>query len=169
MATNPPLPENCRVDPVERSSIVQPFCLSHGTLECHDLAESRRFYEEFLGLECVRHAKPAMSFRLGMRFHVVCVEVGDQIHPCNVLNHWGLDVASRQEVEHAHAMALQFKDKYKIRQVLDVQDMHGVYSFYFEDLDHNWWEIQYYEGGFCHDDYFDFGDRFPMGREQGDA
>ena len=40
--------------------------------------------------------------------------------------------------------------------------MHGVYSFYFEDLDHNWWEIRYYEGGFTHDDYFDFGDRFEM-------
>ncbi|WP_382327465.1 hypothetical protein ACFJGX_27100 [Hydrogenophaga sp. UC242_50] len=97
-----------------------------------------------------------------MRFHVVCVEVGDQIHPCNVLNHWGLDVASRDEVDHAHALALRFKDTYGIRQVLPIQDMHGVYSFYFEDLDHNWWEIQYYENGFVHDDYFDFGDRFDM-------
>lgn len=157
-----PLPEDCRVDPGERRSVLKPFCLGHGTLECFSLAESRRFYEEFLGLECVRHSKPAMSFRLGMRFHVVCVEVGDQIHPCNLLNHWGLDVASRDEVDEAHRLAYQYKDKYKIRQIHDVQDMHGVYSFYFEDLDHNWWEIQYYEGGFCHDDYFDFGDRFSV-------
>ena len=61
-----------------------------------------------------------------------------------------------------HALALRFKDTYGIRQVLPIQDMHGVYSFYFEDLDHNWWEIQYYENGFVHDDYFDFGDRFDM-------
>jgi hypothetical protein len=40
--------------------------------------------------------------------------------------------------------------------------MHGVYSFYMEDLDHNWWEIQYYENGFQHDDLFDYGDRFSM-------
>ena len=34
-------------------------------------------------------------------------------------------------------------------------------SFYLVDLDHNWWEVQCYEG-FQHDDMFDFGDRFPM-------
>lgn len=34
-----------------------------------------------------------------------------------------------------------------------------------EELDHNWWEIQYYDGGFTHDDFFDFGDRFEMAPE----
>jgi predicted lactoylglutathione lyase len=155
-----PLPDNCRVDPPARASILKPYCLGHGTLECADLSASRKFYEEFLGLEVVQHAITALSLRLAMRFHIVCVEVGDQVHPCNVLNHWGLDVASREAVNEAHALALAHKDQYGIRQVLDVQDMHGVYSFYMEDLDHNWWEIQYYENGFCHDDYFDFGDRF---------
>jgi catechol 2,3-dioxygenase-like lactoylglutathione lyase family enzyme len=163
--TATPLPENCRVDPAPRNSILQPYCLSHGTLECFSLTASRKFYEEFLGLECVRHAQPAMALRLGMRFHIVCVEVGDQIHPCSVLNHWGMDMNSKQEVDEAHAKALQYKEKYGIRQVLEVQNMHGVYSFYMEDLDHNWWEIQYYEGGFTHDDFFDFGDRFEMAPE----
>ncbi len=54
-----PLPENCRVDPEPRNSIIKPYVLGHGTLECFSLAESRRFYEEFLGLECVRHAAHA--------------------------------------------------------------------------------------------------------------
>jgi hypothetical protein len=36
-----------------------------------------------------------------------------------------------------------------------------VYSFYLEDLDHNWWEIQYYPG-VQNEDLFDFGDRFSM-------
>jgi catechol 2,3-dioxygenase-like lactoylglutathione lyase family enzyme len=157
---NTPLPDNCRVDPVERASLLKPYCLGHGTLECADLDVSRRFYEEFLGLEVVQHAITALSLRLGMRFHIVCVEVGNEVHPCNVLNHWGLDVASREEVDAAHALAHQYKEQYGIRQILDVRHMHGVYSFYMEDLDHNWWEIQYYENGFCHDDYFDFGDRF---------
>jgi len=155
-----PMPADCRVPPRARTSILRPYCLGHGTLECRNLAASRRFYEESLGLEVVQHAVSAASVRLGMRFHIVCVEVGDQVHPCNVLNHWGLDVATRAEVDAAHAHALGHRDRYGIRQVLDVQDMHGVYSFYLEDLDHNWWEIQHYENGFCHDDFFDFGDRF---------
>lgn len=162
------LPDNCTATPKARTSVIQPYCISHGTLEVFSLKASRRFYEEFLGLECVRHGKPAMVIRLGMRFHVVCVEVGDQVHPCSVLNHWGVDVSSRAEVDQAHAKALEHQQSYGIRQVLPQQDMHGVYSFYLEDLDHNWWEIQHYENGFQHDDFFDFGDRFSMA-EEGDA
>ena len=121
------LPDNCTVVPQERQSVIKPYCMSHGTLEVYSLKDSRRFYEEFLGLECVRHGKPAMVIRLGMRFHVVCVEVGDQIHPCSLLNHWGVDVATRAEVDEAHAKAVAHKDKFKIRQVLPVQEMHAVF------------------------------------------
>ena len=149
------LPDDCKVDTPATNAVIKPYCLGHGTLECRSLKDSRKFYEEFLGLECVRHAKPALAIRLGMRFHIIAVEVGDHVHPVHVLNHWGLDVESKEAVDKAHAAALANKDKYKIKQVLPVQDMHGVYSFYMEDLDHNWWEIQYYENGFQHDDLFD--------------
>lgn len=149
------------IDYPDRKSIVQPYVMSHGTLECYSLKASRRFYEEFLGLECVRHAKPAMAVRCGMKFHVIAVEVGAAVHPCNVLNHWGLDVGSKEAVDEAHANALKHKEEYGIRQVLPVVQQHGVYSFYMEDLDHNWWEIQHYST-FQHDDLFDFGDRFAM-------
>lgn len=154
------LPADCSARIAPRRSIVQPYCLSHGTLECADLDASRRFYEEFLGLEVVRHAITAMSIRLGMRFHIVCVGVGAQIHEKHVLSHWGVDVDSRAAVDAAHAAARTHQADYGIRKVLDVQFMHGVYSFYLQDLDMNWWEIQHYENGFLHDDYFEFGDRF---------
>jgi hypothetical protein len=36
-----------------------------------------------------------------------------------------------------------------------------VYSFYLEDLDGNYWEIEHYDGS-MHEDAFDFGDRYPM-------
>src|SRR5688572_32214 len=85
----------------ERKAHVNAFVLSHGTLECYSLKESRKFYEEFLGLECVRHAKPAMVVRLGLKFHIVCVEVGQNVHPVNVLNHWGLDVRRKEDVDDA--------------------------------------------------------------------
>jgi catechol 2,3-dioxygenase-like lactoylglutathione lyase family enzyme len=147
--------------PAERQSIVKPYVFSHGTLECKSLKASRKFYEEFLGLECVRHAKPAMAIRCGLKWHVVCVEVGDNVHPCHVLNHWGIDVRSKEEVDAAFEAANRLKDVYGIKQVLKPVAQHGVYSFYLEDLDHNWWEIQYYSS-FQHDDMFDFGDRFDM-------
>src|SRR5258708_8900644 len=112
------------------NSIVKPFVMSHGTMECYSLKESRKFYEEFLGLECVRHAKPAIVVRLGLKFHIVAVEVGEAVHPVNVLNHWGMDVNSHAEVDDAYHKALKFKDKYKIRHVPQPGMQHGVYSFY---------------------------------------
>ena len=83
------------------------------------------------------------------------------MHPCNVLNHWGIDLTSKEAADQAHADAIKYKDKYKIRQVLPAQNQHGIYSFYLGDLDHNWWEIQHYPG-VQHEDLFDFGDRFSM-------
>lgn len=145
----------------ERKSILKPYVMSHGTLECRNLKESRRFYEEFLGLECVRHAIPAMAIRCGLKFHIIAVEVGDNVHPLNVLNHWGVDVESIEKVDEAYANAIKYKDAYKIRQIMKPVSQHGVYSFYLEDLDHNWWEIQHIPG-FQHEDMFDFGDRFSM-------
>ncbi len=147
--------------PNAAASVIKPYVMSHGTLEVYNLKASRRFYEEFLGFECVRHAIPAMVIRCGLKFHIVCVEVGDQLKPVNLLNHWGVDVGSRAEVDRCWKSANDLKEKYGIRKVLPIADQHGVYSFYLVDLDHNWWEVQSYEG-FQHDDMFDFGDRFSM-------
>ncbi len=147
--------------PNAAASVIKPYVMSHGTLEVYNLKASRRFYEEFLGFECVRHAIPAMVIRCGLKFHIVCVEVGDQLKPVNLLNHWGVDVGSRAEVDGCWKSANEQKEKYGIRKVLPIADQHGVYSFYLVDLDHNWWEVQSYEG-FQHDDMFDFGDRFSM-------
>lgn len=68
------IPEPASVVPNNQNSVVKPYVLSHGTLECYDLNKSRLFYEEFLGLECVRHALPALAIRCGLRFHIVAVE-----------------------------------------------------------------------------------------------
>ena len=154
--------EDAIVDPKPRDPVVKPYVLSHGTLESRSLRASRKFYEEFLGLECVRHSPGSMAIRLAMRFHIMTAEMGALLRPVNYLNHWGLDVQSREEVDAAHAAALANRERYGIGKVTDCVDQHGVYSFYFEDLDQNWWEIQYYAGGFQHDDMFDYGDVYPM-------
>jgi catechol 2,3-dioxygenase-like lactoylglutathione lyase family enzyme len=148
-------------DAKTETSIVKPYVMSHGTMEVFSLKESRKFYEEFLGLECVRHAKPAIAVRCGLKFHIIAVEVGDALHPVNLLNHWGIDVGSKEEVDAAYDSALKHQEKYKMRQVLKPVLQHGVYSFYLEDLDHNWWEIQHYPG-LQNEDLFDFGERFSM-------
>jgi catechol 2,3-dioxygenase-like lactoylglutathione lyase family enzyme len=153
--------ETPQFEPQARDSVIKPWLMSHGTMQAYDLKESRRFYEEFLGLECVRQGKPAIFIRCGMKWHIVVVQAGKHVKPAHVHQHWGLEVASREEVDDAFKKANELKDKYKIGKIHTPSLQHGVYSFYFEDLDHNWWEILYYDG-FQHDDAFDFGDRFPM-------
>ena len=149
------------VEPKNQNSVVKPYVLSHGTLESYSLKASRRFYEDFLGLECVRHGKSSMAIRCGLKFHIICVEVGEALKPVHLLNHWGIDVQSDAEVDRCYQEAVNGRERWGIRQVTQPVRQHGVYSFYLVDLDHNWWEIQSY-GGFQHDDMFDFGDQFSM-------
>jgi catechol 2,3-dioxygenase-like lactoylglutathione lyase family enzyme len=124
------------------TGIIETTMLSHGTLECRDLAASRRFYQEFLGLETVFHGARTMLIRKGGYWGVVCVNRGDKVRPVGPLNHWGVDVASREDVDKAHALALQHQQTYAIQAVHQTRDQHGVYSFYLQDLGGNWWEIQ---------------------------
>jgi hypothetical protein len=151
--------ENAAFEPRNEKSIVKPYVLSHGTMECHSLKQTREFLEEFLGMEVVRHAPPGMLVRCGMKFHIVCLEVGDKVRPNTVANHWGLDVRTKEEVDEAHAKLTELKDHYGIKTITRPQMQHGVYSFYFECMNSSWWEIQWYDG-FLHDDFFDFGDRY---------
>lgn len=141
-------------------AVVKPTLLSHGTLMCKDLAKSRRFYEEFLGLEVVRHARPAMMLRLRSGMYVVCVCIGEKVPNQHVLTHWGLNVASREEVDHAYAEALRLKESYGIQKIQKVRERHGAYGFYLQDFDNNWWEIQHETRTI--DAFFDKGDVVDM-------
>src|SRR5262249_8861688 len=153
--------ENLIFTPGNKESVIKPAMLSHGTMQCYNLTESRKFYEEFLGLECVRQGKPAIFVRCGIKFHIVAVQAGQSLRPAHLHNHWGLEVGSRAEGDRVHKAALEVKGKDKIGNILGPALRHGLQYFYFEDLDHNWWEVLFYDG-FQHDDAFDFGDRFAM-------
>lgn len=130
---------NEKIEPLNK-----PMMFTHGTMECHSFPKSRPFYEEFLGLECVRHAQRAMMLRKGQYFGLVVLETGDLFKSVvSIANHWGLDFASRDEVDRAHKLAHEHKAKYGIKKIGTVQDNHGTYGFYLQDLDGNWWEMQY--------------------------
>ena len=138
---------------------IKPFLLSHGTLAVKNIASTRHFYEDFLGLQCVQHSPMSMVLRLGMKFHVVCIQLGERAPPAGLHNHWGLDVTSIEEVDAAHREAVARKDEFGLKSITQPLLQHGIYSFYIEDLDSNFWEIEY-APGFQDDDVFDFGDRF---------
>ena len=129
------------------ASVVQAQSLSHGTLVCRDIQKSRRFYEEFLGLEVVHFIKPAMALRLTTNVYIACVCLGDQRHEAtsgshDCLRHFGLNVASREEVDQAYEAAQRLQATYELREIHKPQMLHGAYQFFLQDRDGNWWEIQ---------------------------
>jgi catechol-2,3-dioxygenase len=120
-----------------------PIILSHGTITCRSIAASRPFYEEFLGFECVRHTQRGLLLRKGGYCAIVCLEVGDHVKPVDRQHHWGLDLATKEEVDRALALAHELKDKYGLSSISRITEHHGAYSFYFKDLDGNYWEFEY--------------------------
>lgn len=125
------------------SSVVNAQFLSHGTIACRDLAKSRRFYEEFLGLDVVHLTKLAMALRLNTNVYIACVCIDNKAPENTMWSHFGLNVRSREEVDRIHGEAVRLKDDYELRTIGKPQMLHGAYQFYLQDRDTNWWEIQY--------------------------
>jgi catechol 2,3-dioxygenase-like lactoylglutathione lyase family enzyme len=128
--------------------------LERGTFLTTDLAAARRLFEEVLDLETVRYAPDALYVRerghgpgeplAGEPYLVLDVrEVPVIANPQAMLNHWGVFVATQSDVDRAYATLLENKDRYKLRKVQKPRAAHGAYSFYFEDADSNWWEVEH--------------------------
>jgi len=114
--------------------------LSHGTLESRDLAFSRRFYEEFLGFEVVQTSPISLLVRLGGA-NTIAVVYSKQPHEMNLLNHNGLDVHTKDEVDAAYRTVCDQAEAWKLKKISKPHLQHGTYSFFFWDGDDNCWEI----------------------------
>jgi catechol-2,3-dioxygenase len=114
--------------------------ISHATLEASDLVKSRKFYEEFLGLDVVEMSPIALCLRLGGNNTIVVVKTNNR-HEMPMINHNGLDVGSTEEVDAAHRAVVAQKDTWGLHKITPPKEQHGSYSFYFWDADENCWEI----------------------------
>jgi predicted lactoylglutathione lyase len=114
--------------------------LSHGTLDSRDLAFSRKFYEEFLGLEVAQTSPISLMIRLGGD-HVIAVVLSKKVEVMDLLNHNGLDVETKEEVDEAHRITTEQAEQWKLTKITRPALQHGTYSFFFWDADDNCWEI----------------------------
>lgn len=116
--------------------------ISHGTLEVVDVDRSRQFYEEFFGFETVRTSKVSLWIRLGGDHVYVAVKAppgNKTVMP--FLYHNGIDVENDAEVDTAYQVVLRDAEKWGIHDITKPMIQHGSYSFYFRDMDENYWEI----------------------------
>lgn len=142
----------------EVTPLVKNEFFSHGTYECNNMAATRRFLVDFLGLEIIRPLKEAQYMWKGGPWSVVCVCVEDGDPKAQgPQNHFKLSVASAAEVDAAHAAALAHKDEYGIKEVRDPETADGHRAFKLLDLNNTWWEISTVSQAY-YDDLFAKGD-----------
>jgi catechol 2,3-dioxygenase-like lactoylglutathione lyase family enzyme len=136
-----------------KAPLLKTGMLNHGTLHVRDIAKSRRFYEEVLGIECIQTSPLSLMIRKGTAHVYAVVEQPAGMHPpMTMLNHNGFEVSSVADVEAAHKLLAGVKDEYGIKKIMPLSQMHGDTSFYFQDQDDNWWEIvAVREGGYVAD------------------
>ena len=145
-------------------SHLKPRLLSHGTVECHDLAAARRFYSELLGMEVVQTSKISLMLRLNSTTTIACVETKGETSAGHY-SHFGFDFETREEVDDAHETVLAQQDKYGVRKVTRPVAQHGTYAFFLIDADGNWWEfLTNPEGGYSY--VFELGDNDGSWRDQ---
>ena len=114
--------------------------LSHGTLDSRDLAFARKFYEEFLGFDVVQTSPISLLIKLGGN-HTIAVVYSKNVGEMNLLNHNGIDVHTKEEVDEAHRIVVEQAEKWRLTKISKPYLQHGTYSFYFWDADANCWEI----------------------------
>ena len=149
--------------------VLKPLILSRGTLLTADIERARIFYQQFLGLECrmdgtnrmlVRDTDPnGLRHRNGGPYWVMDVRQIEGSVTTNLFKHWGIDVASEAEVDRMHAKAAENKERFSLRAVRKPRMQHGTYSFYLQDFDSNWWEVECRPPGETTDEIFAGGDR----------
>ena len=123
-----------------KTSIIKSKFISHGTLGSKNLAQTRKFYEEFLGIEVMQTSKISLMARLGGD-HIYVVVQDKNMTEMPRLNHNGIDVDSDQEVNASHQAVLDGAEEWGLYNISKPVEQHGTYSFYVIDADSNWWEI----------------------------
>jgi catechol 2,3-dioxygenase-like lactoylglutathione lyase family enzyme len=115
---------------------------SHATLECKDIAFTRKFFDEFLGFETVQMADVSFWARLGGDQIIVVVKSPSKTKDSMpFLNHNGLDVGTEAEVDAAYEVVKRDAETWGLHKITKPVIQHGTYCFYFWDKDDNAWEI----------------------------
>jgi catechol 2,3-dioxygenase-like lactoylglutathione lyase family enzyme len=124
----------------KKTPVIKTTFISHGTLGSRDLDATRRFYEEFLGLEVVRTSPVSLMIRLGGN-HVYAVVFTKKKERMPRIYHNGLDVETDAEVDQAWQRCNEAAAKWGLHDITKPIARHGTYSFIFWDADDNAWEI----------------------------
>jgi catechol 2,3-dioxygenase-like lactoylglutathione lyase family enzyme len=127
-------------------SLVPAGPISYVTLESIDVGESVRFFREFLGLDAELYGEYFFSRGNG-GVNVIGIQVPAMQYPQPLLNHHGITLYDGREelIDRLRSSAEAGASAYGVMKILPATYQHGSYSFYLQDRDTNWWEIEILE------------------------
>ena len=127
-------------------SLVPAGPISYVTLESVDVEQSVRFFRDFLGLDAESRGHYFVSRGNG-GVNVIGIHVPAMEYPQPLLNHHGITVYSGREalIDDLRKSAETSAAEFGVMKILPATYQHGSYSFYMQDRDTNWWEIEILE------------------------
>jgi len=119
--------------------------LTQTHMECRYLKDSAPVLTDLLAFEKVGEGPGEATFKHPNTAWLITLhEAGPDAPAKQMHNHWGVRVATTEEVDAAYEHLAAHKDKYKIDQIGKPTYNHGSYSVYFLEPGTNGWEIECY-------------------------
>lgn len=124
-----------------------PQAMTHGTMECINLAASVKFYKEALGLDVITHVptvRPHDIKHHSTPWYVVSLEVpAKNKHYLTPLQRYTVAVESAAALAEAQRELNERREQFGLTAIEPIEESAQGYSFLLADLDRNWWEVAY--------------------------
>lgn len=126
--------------------MLRPLGLTATHMECRDLRATLPVLTDLLAFETVAEEDGQVTLKHpNSDWRLVVHEGGPGAPEKEMLNHWGVRVTTRAEVDTAAEYLGAHQERYGIRLVRQPAFAHGSYSLYFLEPGTNGWEIECYE------------------------
>ncbi|MGH7830862.1 MAG: VOC family protein [Candidatus Binatia bacterium] len=126
--------------------MLRPIALPSTHMECRFLKETVPVLTDLLGFEVLAQGdKEATLKHPNTDWLLFIHEAGPEAPVKEMHNHYGVRVATNQEVDAAYEYLTAHKEQYALEQIGKPAYSHGSYSLYFLEPGTNGWEIECYE------------------------
>ncbi len=125
--------------------MIRPVGLISGHYECRSFEETIPILTDILALEVVERKEGGLTLKHpNTEWRVVAHESGPTSPDKPLRNHYGVRVATNQEVDRANEYLESKKKEYRIK-IIRPKEYHNAYSVHFFEPGGNFWEIESYE------------------------